>query len=96
VYDRFGRQPSPDLVEHHHDLDLSGLVRIEAEAENPGVGQLTPDLAAPAEIGADDLVAALRVIAARQQVAGGVAEQGLLVAQLKVHGCLTIPEWSTR
>ena len=96
VQDRLGGQPAPNLGEHGHDLDLARLIRIEAQAENAGVGELAPDLAAPAQIRADDLDAALRVVGARQQVAGGVAEQGLLVAQLKVHGCLTIPEWWTR
>ncbi|GLE50502.1 hypothetical protein ATCCBAA256_00960 [Mycobacterium montefiorense] len=96
MQDRFGSQPAPGLGQHDHDLELARLVRVEAQAQDPGVGELTPNLAAPTEVGADDLDAAFRVIGARQQVAGRVAQQTLLVGQLKVHGCLTIPEWWTR
>ena len=85
VHDGFGRQPAPDFGEHRHHFDLPGLVGVESESENPDLGQLRPHLAAPAQVGVDDLVAALGVIAARQQIAGGVAQQHLLVAQLKVH-----------
>ena len=81
-----GASRRPTSVSTHHDLDLARLVGVESQAENPGVGELSPHLAAPAQVGGDDLVAALGVVAARQQVAGGVAEQDLLVAQLKVHG----------
>jgi hypothetical protein len=64
VQDRFGGQPAPGLGQHDHDLDLARFVRVEPEAENAGVGELAPDLAAPAQIGADHLVAALRIVGA--------------------------------
>ena len=64
VHDGLRCQPPPNLGEHHHDLDLARLVRVEAEAEDSGVGELTPDIAAPTEIGGNDFVASLGVIGA--------------------------------
>ena len=38
--DRLRGQSPPDLGEHHHQLDLAGLLRIEAESEDPDLGEL--------------------------------------------------------
>ena len=71
---------------HHHHLDLAAGLLVEAEAEDADLCQLVPYVAAPAEFGVGDLVAALEVVATGQQISGGVAEQDLFVGQLKVHG----------
>ena len=84
--DGLGRKSPPDLSHHHRDLDLSAGVLVEAEPEDPDLGQLVPHLAAPAQFGVGDLVAALLVVAARQQIAGGVTQQSLFVGQLEIHG----------
>ena len=81
----FGGQSPTDLGHHHHDLDGTGLLRLEAEAEDADFGQLLPDLTAPTEFGVDDLVAALGVVGAGQNVARGVGQHLLLVGQVKVH-----------
>ncbi len=98
VHDGFGCQPATDFGEHRDHFDLPGLVGVESESQNPGFGQLCPHLAAPAQLGVDGLDAAFGVVAPRQQVAGGVAQQRLFFAELKVHvsSCLTSREWSTR
>ncbi len=66
VHDGFGRQPASDFGEHGHHFDLAGLIGVESQPENPGFGQLRPHLSAPAQVGGDDLVAALGVVAAGQ------------------------------
>ena len=85
MHDGFGRQPAADFGEYGHHFELAGLIGVESQSENAGFGQLRPHLFAPAQLGADDLVAALGVVAAGQQLAGGVAQQHLFVTQLKVH-----------
>jgi hypothetical protein len=73
MYDGFGCQPAPDFDEHGHHFDLAGLIGVESQPENPGFGELRPHFSAPAQVGGDCLIAALGVVAAGQQVAGGVA-----------------------
>jgi hypothetical protein len=60
VHHGLRRQPTPNLDEHQHDFDLATGIGIDAKAQNPDVGQPAPHLAAPAELGVDDLVAGLR------------------------------------
>ena len=93
---RFRREPPADLGHDDHDLDGAGFVRIESKAEQAHFGELTPHLAVPSAIAFDDFVVARDVIVARQQVAGDIAQQLLLLCQIEVHYRLTIPEWSTR
>ncbi len=85
VQHRLRRQPATDLGEHQHDFELPGLQGVEAQPEDAGLGQLPPHLAAPTQVGLDDLIAPLGVVVVRQQIPGGVAQQFLLVAELKVH-----------
>ena len=88
--DRLGGETSADLGHHHHHLDRTGLLGLEAESENADLGQLLPDLAAPAQFGVDSLVPTLGVVTASQHVAGGVGEHLLFVGQVKVHGRVPI------
>ena len=83
---RLGCQPPADLGHHDHDLDLAGLLGLETQSQDADFGQLTPHVAAPAQLGFDDLVAAFGVVAAGQHVACGVGQQLLLFGQVKVHG----------
>ena len=79
VQHRFGGQPPADLGEHHLDLVLPAGFLLEAEPQDADLGQLFPHITAEAE-------PTLGVVGTGEQVAGGVAEQNLLFAELKVHG----------
>ena len=65
VHDGFGCQPATDFGEHGDHFDLAGLLGVESKSENPGFGQLRPDLAAPAQLGVDGLDAAFGVVTPR-------------------------------
>ena len=66
VHDGFGRQSASDFGEHGDHFELPGLIGVESQSENSDFGQLRPHLFTPAEVGGDDLVAALGVVAAGQ------------------------------
>ena len=96
VGDGFRRQALACLGQDHHVLDRTGFLGVEPEAEEADLGELVPDLAAPAEVALGHLVELGDVVAAGQHVARDVAQELLFFSQIEVHGWLTIPESWTR
>ena len=65
----------------------AAVLLVEGEPEQAELGVLLPQLAAPAEVGVEQLQAGVRVVALVEQAVHRVGEQALFLGQVEVHVC---------